>query len=84
MRLLSVLLLTVSLAACASPRPIQFGPLSGWGAKTVDAKEAPATLYAVDSSVCVVTPRKFDRVKIGDRVTCRWAPRGTDSPFPRT
>lgn len=54
------------------------------GSKMVAGKEAPATLYAEDGSHCLVTPGRFERVRIGDRVWCNWEVRGAriGSPFP--
>jgi hypothetical protein len=85
MRILAVALVCLVMSGCALQRPIQFGGQSGgWGWKTVEGKEAPSTLYAVDSTVCVVTARKYEQVKVGDRVTCRWLRRGDSPVAPRT
>lgn len=41
--------------------------------KVVSGKESPATLLAADGNRCIVTAKRFDDVKEGDKVTCRWS-----------
>lgn len=82
MRMIVVALMALAVSACGLRQPVQFGGASGWGSKTVQGKEDPATLVAADASTCVVTVRRYQAVKIGDRVTCRWQRWGGDGPVP--
>lgn len=77
MRKTALLLATLAVSlSCALPRTVQVGGEEGPGSKTVSAKEEPATLIAVDGTICVVTPGRFNKVKTGDRVWCSWRPYG--------
>jgi hypothetical protein len=40
--------------------------------KIVDAKSPPATLIAIDRSVCLVTVNRYRDTRIGDAVYCHW------------
>lgn len=74
--ILLIMLAAGLLGACSMlPGWLQAGPKSGLGEKTVSAKEAPATLVALDGTLCTA-PWKYDRVKPGDRVFCHWRVRG--------
>jgi hypothetical protein len=84
MRTMLIGMLALVLAGCGARYPVQVGPQTGWGYKTVQAKEEPATLVALDESTCTVTPARFQRVNIGDRVTCHWQRRGGERPMPGT
>jgi hypothetical protein len=81
----SSLLLLGSLLACAcSPRadqvfvvPGQFvsgtsGAQPGYAVKLVRAKEAPATVLGDDGSLCRLAAERFDRVDVGDWLSCEW------------
>jgi hypothetical protein len=78
MRTMWIALLALAIAGCGARHPVQWGPQTGWGYKTVQAKEAPATLIALDESVCRVTPSRFQRIDVGDRVSCHWQGRGAE------
>jgi hypothetical protein len=82
MRPILVGMLALALAACGARHPVQWGPQTGWGYKTVQAKEAPATLIAVDESICRVTPARYQRTDVGERVACHWQSRGGARPVP--
>lgn len=83
-KILAVLLLAGALGGCAlMPGWLQTGSAGGgWGSKTVDFKEDPATLLARDGTLCTVTVSKYRNVKLGDRVWCHWRTRGDGSPVP--
>jgi hypothetical protein len=82
MRTILVGVLALAAAGCGARHPVQVGPPTGWGIKTVHAKEEPATLVALDESTCRVTAARFQRVNVGDRVTCHWQRRGGERPVP--
>lgn len=84
MRTILVAMLALALAGCGARHPVQVGPQTGWGYKTVQAKEDPATLIAVDESICRVTPTRFQRTQVGERVVCHWQRRGGERPVPGT
>ena len=68
-----------AIAGCAS---LQAGGGGGLpGVRTVSGKEAPITLVAVDGARCEVTPARWERAKIGDRVWCAWRGHG-EAPHP--
>lgn len=81
-RALIIAALALALAACVPG--IQWGGGDNRpGLKTVQAKEEPITLVAVDGSRCQVSTAKFQETKIGDRVWCGWRDFG-DEPRPGT
>lgn len=43
--------------------------------KTVAGKEPPGTLVAVDATICIVPSKRFESVKVDDKVWCAWRPR---------
>ena len=53
-----------------------FGPDRGLERKTVESKEPPSRLVAVDGTVCIVSGSRYGSVEPGDRVLCDWRPRG--------
>ena len=53
-----------------------FGPDRGLERKTVESKEPPSRLVAVDGTVCIVSGSRYAGVEPGDRVLCDWRPRG--------
>jgi hypothetical protein len=79
------LVLLASLLVCAcSPRadqvfvaPGQFvsgssGAQPGYAVKLVRAKDAPSTVLGDDGSVCRLTVERFERVDVGDWLSCEW------------
>lgn len=57
----------------AVPQPDDDGrPLFGPGLKGVVAKREPTYLIAGDATECTVSPERFRRVEIGERVFCTW------------
>ena len=82
-RLLSAALITTLLltTACSHiPFPIVGerlpGREDGPQRKTVESKEAPSRLVAIDGTVCLVSASRYGGVEPGDRVWCDWRPRG--------
>lgn len=78
-RTLAVCLLAGAVGGCAllpGGGPQLGSSQGGWGRKTVEAKEEPATLVAMDGTLCTVTATKFRNAKTGDRIFCYWRPRG--------
>ena len=72
-RALLIAALAVALGACFPGNRIQWGGGDNRpGLKTVQAKEEPITLVAVDGTRCQVSTAKFQETKIGDRVWCGW------------
>jgi hypothetical protein len=76
MRNILIVALVALLSSCALPNRLQMGGRDGLGNKVVSGKEEPATLVAVDGTLCTVPAPRFDRIKPGDRVWCNWRPRG--------
>ena len=77
-RLIALTLVAVALGGCSK---MQYGGGGGGpGYKTVSAKEEPMTLVALDGTLCTVTPAKYNKVKIGDRVVCGWRSPGDQRP----
>jgi hypothetical protein len=85
-RLLLLALLGAGLAGCASrlhpKRPGDRadgisqdkarGAQGGFWRKQVSGKAEPATLVAVDGSVCSVTAKRFKETMTGEKVWCGW------------
>lgn len=42
-------------------------------AKVVSSKATPHTLIASDLTTCMVSPERFEKVAIGDLITCVWS-----------
>jgi hypothetical protein len=82
MRPILVGMLALALAGCGARHPVQWGPPTGWGYKTVQAKEDPTTLIALDESICRVTPTRYQRTHVGERVACHWQSWGGGRPVP--
>lgn len=80
MRTMLILAMIASLASCSLGPRVQLGAGDGPGNKVVTGKEEPATLVAVDGTLCLVPADKFDRTKSGDRVWCNWRQRGAAQP----
>jgi len=40
--------------------------------KVVVGKAAPTSLLAADGTRCIVTAKRYEETKEGDKVTCRW------------
>lgn len=76
MRLALLMIGILAISGCGLTQRLQVGDRSGPGSKTVSAKEPPATLVAIDGSLCRTTARKYEDVKVGDRVWCYWLDRG--------
>lgn len=75
--------LTAALALTACSNPYMQGPERRQAAnsvKLVDAKRPPATLVAVDRSICLVTVDRYRNVRVGDAVYCNW--RGGNDALP--
>jgi putative hemolysin len=71
----------LALTACSSP--YMQGPerrRAAASVKIVDAKRPPATLIAVDRSICLVTVDRYRNVGVGDAVFCTW--RGGNDALP--
>jgi hypothetical protein len=67
-------LMAVSMGGCIAPaRYVMGSDGNGWARKPVDGKTPPATLVARDGTVCTVSAGKFERVVLGERVTCFWS-----------
>lgn len=76
MKKLVVLTTIALLSGCSLPQRVKLGGSDGPGNKVVTAKEAPATLVAVDGTICHVTAGRFERISTGDRAWCGWQKRG--------
>jgi hypothetical protein len=68
-----VVLATAILVACGPPYLSQDREPREPTLKIVDAKRPPATLIAVDRSVCLVTAERYRNTRIGDAVFCQWS-----------
>ena len=64
---------SIVLVACSACISI---PLRGGreqlGRKSVASKDPPQRLLAPDGTGCLVAPRRFQEVRIGERVWCHW------------
>lgn len=73
MRIALVVLVAAAMSSCVVPARYATGNdgrTVAW--KRVEAKDPPATLIAIDGSVCTVTSDRFERTQRGDRVACLW------------
>jgi hypothetical protein len=68
-----VIIVPALLIACGPPYLRQDRDPREPTIKIVDAKRPPATLIAVDRSVCLVTAERYRNTRIGDAVFCQWS-----------
>jgi hypothetical protein len=91
MRTLTPFLAACAISSCARPDyaerwPESFqlsaGPQPGFAIKPVLEKQKPAVLVADDGSVCRTSAERFTRTKVGEWITCNWAPVLEEDPAP--